>query len=70
MFIPNNMYYKVVPWMIQRKQNFALLLHPNTGCPREDYTKLAIWGGQPMALDIDYFNSKSLNITPKQKFMN
>ena len=36
---------KMMMWMMQRKGDYSVLVHPNTGCEVEDHTDWAFWGG-------------------------
>jgi aromatic ring-cleaving dioxygenase len=35
MFVPVHYYNAVVPWFLQNRGQFNLLVHPNTGCEYE-----------------------------------
>lgn len=51
-FVPNAFYGLVVPWMLQNRGNFSLLVHPNTGYEYEDHSIWASWAGQPWPLNL------------------
>lgn len=38
MFVPVHYYNAVVPWFVQHRGQFNLLVHPNTGCEYEGNT--------------------------------
>jgi hypothetical protein len=39
-FVPVHYLYAVMPWFVQHRGQFSLLVHPNTGCEYEDHS---IW---------------------------
>ena len=43
-------------WMMQRKGEFSVLVHPNSGCEIEDHSWWAYWGGAPWPLDLTIFS--------------
>ena len=43
-------------WMMQHRQEYSVLVHPNTGCELEDHTWWTMWGGEPYALDNSIFS--------------
>jgi aromatic ring-cleaving dioxygenase len=55
MFIPVHYYFAVVPWFIQHRANFTLLVHPNTGCEYEDHSIWAQWSGPLWNMDMSIF---------------
>ena len=55
MFVPVHYYNKVVPWFQQHREDFSLLVHPNTGCEYEDHSIWAQWTGSPWNMDMSIF---------------
>eukprot|EP00350_Pseudokeronopsis_sp_OXSARD2_P001470 CAMPEP_0170565852 /NCGR_PEP_ID=MMETSP0211-20121228/79454_1 /TAXON_ID=311385 /ORGANISM="Pseudokeronopsis sp., Strain OXSARD2" /LENGTH=128 /DNA_ID=CAMNT_0010886837 /DNA_START=126 /DNA_END=512 /DNA_ORIENTATION=+ len=39
-------------WIQQRRQEFSVLVHPNSGCEMEDHSDWAFWSGQAWPLDL------------------
>jgi len=35
----------IVPWFLQNRNGYDLLVHPNTGCELEDHSWWALWAG-------------------------
>ena len=54
-FIPVGYYSLVVPWMLQNRGEFSMILHPNTGFEYEDHSIWAMWAGEPWPLDMTIF---------------
>ena len=52
MFLPKAYYSLVVPWLLQHRGEFSLLVHPNTGYEYEDHSIWAQWAGQPWPLNL------------------
>jgi DOPA 4,5-dioxygenase len=40
-----------VPWLMLNRQGLDVLVHPNTGAPRDDHLVHALWLGRPLPLD-------------------
>lgn len=40
-----------VPWLMLNRQDLSVLVHPNTGHPRQDHEVHALWLGSPVQLD-------------------
>ncbi len=55
MFVPVHYYGAVVPWFVQHRGQFNLLVHPNTGCEYEDHSIWAQWNGNPWNMDMSIF---------------
>eukprot|EP00602_Paraphysomonas_sp_CaronLab_P001138 CAMPEP_0185019944 /NCGR_PEP_ID=MMETSP1103-20130426/2538_1 /TAXON_ID=36769 /ORGANISM="Paraphysomonas bandaiensis, Strain Caron Lab Isolate" /LENGTH=223 /DNA_ID=CAMNT_0027550529 /DNA_START=194 /DNA_END=867 /DNA_ORIENTATION=- len=55
MFVPVHYYNRVVPWYVQHRGEFSLLVHPNTGCEYEDHSIWAQWSGDKWNLDMSIF---------------
>jgi len=41
----------LVPWLMLNHQGLSILVHPNTGRPRQDHVADRIWIGAPLSLD-------------------
>ena len=54
-FVPVHYYNRLVPWFTQNRENFTLLVHPNTGCEYEDHSIWAHWTGPAWNLDMSIF---------------
>lgn len=54
-FLPED-FDVVVPWIMQNRNNYDVLIHPNTGCELEDHTWWALWGGQPWKINMKAFS--------------
>ena len=52
-FIPNENFAEVVPWILQHRGNYDVLVHPNSGCELEDHSWWAMWGGKPWDINLD-----------------
>jgi len=53
MFVPTPYLALVVPWLIQNRGEFDLLLHPNSGYMYEDHSIWASWSGQAWPLNME-----------------
>jgi aromatic ring-cleaving dioxygenase len=51
-FVPKAYYSVVVPWMLQHRGDFSLLVHPNTGFEYEDHSIWAAWAGPSWPLNL------------------
>jgi hypothetical protein len=54
-FIPVGYYNLVVPWLLQHRGEFSMIVHPNTGYEYEDHSIWAQWAGEPWPLDMTIF---------------
>ena len=43
----------LLPWLMLHREGLAILLHPNTGRPRDDHTKNALWFGEVLPVTLD-----------------
>jgi DOPA 4,5-dioxygenase len=43
----------VVPWLMLNRRGLSILLHPETGRPRDDHSLHAAWMGPPLALKLE-----------------
>ena len=43
----------LVPWLMLHRDGLAVFIHPNTGRPREDHLKHALWLGAVLPLKAD-----------------
>lgn len=41
----------LVPWLMLNRQGLSVLVHPNTGRPRQDHEVHALWLGRPLPLE-------------------
>jgi len=55
MWVPVHYIGAVVPWFMEHRGQFSLLVHPNTGCEYEDHSIWAQWTGSPWNLDMSIF---------------
>lgn len=55
MFVPVHYLNAVVPWFVQHRGEFTLLVHPNTGCEYEDHSIWAQWSGPAWNMDMSIF---------------
>ncbi len=55
MFVPVHYLGAVVPWFVNHRANFTLLVHPNTGCENEDHSIWAQWSGPAWNMDMSIF---------------
>eukprot|EP00164_Ancoracysta_twista_P000586 GFYU01000777.1.p2 GENE.GFYU01000777.1~~GFYU01000777.1.p2 ORF type:complete len:169 (-),score=38.43 GFYU01000777.1:64-570(-) len=56
-YVPIEWFAKTVPWIMQNRGDFDLLVHPNTGHELPDHTAWAMWGGEKWFLDTTIFSS-------------
>jgi len=48
-FAPD-LFARLVPWLMLNHEGLSILIHPNSGRPREDHVRNAIWIGLPLSL--------------------
>jgi DOPA 4,5-dioxygenase len=53
-FLPED-FGVVVPWIMQNRGEYDILIHPNTGCELEDHSWWAAWGGKAWPINMDAF---------------
>ena len=46
-----NLFDRLVPWLMLNHQGLSILIHPNSGRPREDHLHNALWIGPLLPLD-------------------
>ena len=49
-FLPE-VFAAIVPWLMLHRQGLNILVHPNTGAPRDDHLVHAMWLGGVLPLD-------------------
>lgn len=54
-FIPIEDFARTVSWVMQRRGELDVLVHPNSGCGLEDHTRWPLWGGKPWEINRDLF---------------
>jgi aromatic ring-cleaving dioxygenase len=54
-FLPED-FNTVVPWIMQHRGKYDVLVHPNSGCEIEDHSWWAFWGGNPWPINLDAFS--------------
>ena len=47
------LFASLVPWLIVNRGPLTIFLHPETGYPRADHSKHAVWMGQQQAIKLD-----------------
>jgi aromatic ring-cleaving dioxygenase len=58
-FIPVPYYSLVVPWLLQHRGAYSMVIHPNTGFEYEDHSIWASWSGIPQPLDMSIFQENT-----------
>lgn len=48
---PTELFATLVPWLMLNRQGLPVLVHPNTGRPRQDHEVHALWLGRPLPLE-------------------
>jgi len=51
-FVPPPFFAATVPWIMQNRGQFDILVHPNSGCEIEDHRDWPVWGGNKWELDL------------------
>ena len=71
LFVPTHFLNLLVPWFSQNRDEFTVLIHPNTGCEYEDHTIWTMWIGNKWNLDPSIFRqgekTKEKDHTPGDK---
>lgn len=49
-YVPTSRFTDTVPWMLRNREQYDVLVHPNSGCLRQDHTDHALWMGNKMQL--------------------
>ncbi len=55
-FVPIDHFYSTVSWIMQNRNGYDVLVHPNSGCEIEDHSWWAFWGGNPWQINFDAFS--------------
>ena len=55
-WIPVEAIWKYVPFFMQRRGEYDVMVHPNSGCELEDHTLWPLWGGRSWELDGSIFS--------------
>ena len=48
-----DLFASLVPWLIVNRGPLTVFLHPETGFPRDDHSKNAVWMGRQQAIKLD-----------------
>ena len=56
-FVPPDKYYKSMSWILSRRGDLDIFIHPNTGCSTLDHTNSAQWTGNKWELDTSKLTS-------------
>merc|ERR1712137_596902 len=51
-FVPMDRCAEAIPWIMQNRQEYDVLVHPNSGCDGMDHMKWSLWGGNKWELRI------------------
>jgi DOPA 4,5-dioxygenase len=46
-----DLFAEFVPWLMLNRDSLAVLVHPETGRPRDDHLTHALWLGEVLPLD-------------------
>jgi aromatic ring-cleaving dioxygenase len=65
-FIPTNRLQDTSQFMLTHKGNLDMLIHPNTGCEKEDHTNWASWSGTKWEIDTSVFSCEYIGCVPKK----
>lgn len=49
-FAPD-LFASLVPWLMLNHRGLSILVHPNSGRPRQDHLESSVWIGAPLPLD-------------------
>ena len=49
---------EMMQWMMQYRERYTILVHPNSGCEVEDHSDWAMWNGPAYPLDITIFSKE------------
>eukprot|EP00747_Dinoflagellata_sp_TGD_P065610 gnl/TRDRNA2_/TRDRNA2_154429_c1_seq1.p1 gnl/TRDRNA2_/TRDRNA2_154429_c1~~gnl/TRDRNA2_/TRDRNA2_154429_c1_seq1.p1 ORF type:complete len:219 (-),score=32.18 gnl/TRDRNA2_/TRDRNA2_154429_c1_seq1:210-806(-) len=52
-FVPRELYAQVMPWIMQNRAGYDVLMHPNSGCVVDDHRNWSAWAGQSWQLDLE-----------------
>jgi aromatic ring-cleaving dioxygenase len=55
-FLPIANFHEVTSWFLQNREDYDVLIHPNTGCEIEDHSWWALWAGNKMDINYDAFS--------------
>lgn len=50
---PRDLLPLLLPWLMLNRDGLAILLHPNTGRPRDDHTRNAVWFGEVLPVKLE-----------------
>jgi aromatic ring-cleaving dioxygenase len=50
---PNDLFPRLVPWLMLNREGLSILVHPMTGDALTDHTDFALWLGLPLPLRLD-----------------
>merc|ERR1712183_918850 len=45
-YLPPNRFADTVPWIMQNRGVFDIMVHPNSGCLYDDHIDWSLWGGE------------------------
>ena len=55
LFVPVADYERSISWLVPRRGNLDVFIHPNSGCSINDHLKDALWAGNRWELDPSIF---------------
>ena len=54
---PNELFGSFVPWLMLRRGELRILVHPLVGDPLPEHRDLPLWMGEPVALRLEVFEA-------------
>lgn len=63
-FVPPEVVVPTLNFLVQRRGDLDVLLHPNSGCEIEDHTKWMSWSGLSWRIDTSAFHCESPGCVP------
>merc|ERR1712060_949309 len=54
-YVPMDRFAEAMPWISQHRGDLDVLMHPNSGCMRDDHEYNAMWSGKKWEINLGAF---------------
>jgi aromatic ring-cleaving dioxygenase len=63
-YVPMDRFAEAMPWISQHRGDLDVLMHPNSGCMRDDHEYNAMWSGNKWEINLGILGNDPVNAAP------